>query len=309
LYQDHRYNRSQDETLPFIERLRSLTDQYDDRMMVGELFTNQPTKRTKTYTEGSKRLHTAYNFYFLEQQHLNQRTVEDAISPFENTPSWPAWSFSNHDVPRAVSRLLPSSSPTAAKAKCLLALLCSLRGTIFLYQGEELGLPQAQLALDDLKDPEAIRFWPENLGRDGARTPIPWDIDAPQAGFSEGKPWLPLGTDHQQLAVNGQTNDPNSVLSFARDLLSVRRHSTPIKRGDTAFTKAPNDMIMFERYSSNERVLCVYNLTEGGRETPLDLSHYGTNLTLILGENVTLSDTKLRFSGLGAAWIKVSAPS
>ena len=106
----------------------------------------------------------------------------------------------------------------------LLALLLALRGTIFLYQGEELGLPQSTLTFEELRDPFGIAHWPHNPGRDGCRTPFPWQADAPQHGFTTAAdPWLPADPAHAALAVDRQLVDHGSTLHATRRLLALRR--------------------------------------------------------------------------------------
>ena len=143
--------------------------------------------------------------------------ILDTLSkwPDRKGEGWPSWAFSNHDAPRVVSRWGDATS-SGAWAKLLLALLMSLRGNVFLYQGEELGLRQAEIPFDRLRDPEAIANWPLTQGRDGARTPMPWSRDLPNAGFSAVEPWLPIPSDHVALAVSAQEQDADSVLAVAR---------------------------------------------------------------------------------------------
>ena len=107
----------------------------------------------------------------------------------------------------------------------LLALLMSLRGNVFLYQGEELGLPQAKFPLIDLRDPEAIANWPLTQGRDGARTPMPWTQGAPYAGFSTAEPWLPIPEEHAQRAVSVQ----NGQADFGPDAHARTDRTAPVQ--------------------------------------------------------------------------------
>src|SRR5256885_120691 len=160
----------------------------------------------KSFTAGAKRLHTAYGFSFLYADRLSPQLVRSAIEawPADGTTGWPSWAFSNHDAPRAVSRWAGPADRSAC-ARAAMLLLVSLRGNIFLYQGEELGLPQATLAFADLKDPEAITNWPRSLGRDGARTPMPWAAHAPNAGFSSARPWLPMAGAIPPPAASGRS--------------------------------------------------------------------------------------------------------
>ena len=125
----------------------------------------------------------------------------------------------------------------------------SLRGNVFLYQGEELGLPQAKIAFEDLRDPEAIANWPLTQGRDGARTPMPWDEKAPHAGFSTAKPWLPVPEEHARRAVSVQNGEADSVLMRTRELLEMRRSNTALKTGRFEPLALAPPVLGFERVS------------------------------------------------------------
>jgi alpha-glucosidase len=136
----------------------------------------------------------------------------------------------------------------------------SLRGNVFLYQGEELGLPQAKIAFEDLRDPEAIANWPLTQGRDGARTPMPWVENVPHAGFSIAKPWLPIPEEHARRAVSVQNNEVDSVLMRTRELLELRRSNGALRTGRFEPLTLPSPLLGFERVSSQMRVRCLFNL-------------------------------------------------
>ncbi|MBA3048234.1 DUF3459 domain-containing protein, partial [Brevundimonas sp.] len=176
---------------------------------------------------------------------------------------WPSWAFSNHDAPRAVSRWSEGRDRDRF-ARMAMLLLLSLRGNVFVYQGEELGLPQAEVPFDRLVDPEAIANWPETLGRDGARTPMPWRADAPHAGFSTVEPWLPVDPRHPPLAVDRQEGDPDSILHLTRRLIALRRAEPALRRGALRFLDAPSSILAFERAHGGDILTCVFNL---GHET------------------------------------------
>jgi alpha-glucosidase len=196
---------------------------------------------------------------FLENAPVSARLIRDAFETWADDAAWPSWSFSNHDVVRVRSRW---KKPDAGDsfAQMLLGLLMCLRGTIFLYQGEELGLPQADVPFEKLQDPEGKTFWPDNLGRDGCRTPMPWRADAPNAGFSVAEPWLPVDPRHHALAVDRQEGVAGSTLERTKKFIAARRGSNALRLGGIRFLDAPDDIVLFERSHDGERLLCAFNL-------------------------------------------------
>ncbi len=188
-----------------------------------------------------------------------------SLSQWSGAPGegWPSWAFSNHDAPRAVTRWTLDGDMARASRLNLLLLL-SLRGNPIIYQGEELGLPQGEVAFEDLQDPEAITNWPHTLGRDGARTPMPWAANAPQAGFSSAnRTWLKLDPVHTGFAVDKQAEDPASTLGYARALLAARRGAPALVSGAITLLDSPEDILAFLREDEAGQVLCVFNLGEG----------------------------------------------
>ncbi|OZB11489.1 MAG: hypothetical protein B7X53_18710 [Hyphomonas sp. 34-62-18] len=220
------------------------------------------------------RLSSAYSFDFLYAKRLSARRVKDAqlnwAGPFSE--GWAAWAFSNHDAPRCISRWCPPGGDLVAYAKLTNALLLCLRGNPILYQGEELGLTQADIAFEDLQDPEAIANWPLTLGRDGARTPMPWLNDNSYAGFSEVKPWLPIGEGHALQAAAAQYGQPFSVLEFTRAMIALRNSMDVFRLGEVSFPDVPADMLAIERSFGEERVLCLFNLASESQEASAALA-------------------------------------
>ncbi len=257
-HQRHLYDRSQPENLAFMEAIRELTDQYDDRMTVAEIGSDSYIQRSIEYTSPG-RLHTAYNFMLLENGPLTAALIRSAFEQWGGAEAWPSWSFSNHDVVRARTRWGGEDAPDDF-AVVLLAALMALRGTIFLYQGEELGLPQAAVPFERLKDPEGIRFWPDSLGRDGCRTPMPWRANEPNAGFSPTEPWLPVDPRHQRLAVDLQNFEAGSILNKVRKFIEFRRRHQALQSGDIAFVEASEPGLVFTRSLRGETLFCAFNL-------------------------------------------------
>lgn len=259
-FQQPRHNKGHADLVAFIERVRALTEQYGGRFTVAEIGGEGAEPVMKLLTQGQRRLHTAYGFNFLYADALTPALVRAALEAWSDAAdTWPSWAFSNHDAPRAVSRW-SASADREANARLALLLLLSLRGNVFLYQGEELGLPQAELAYHDLRDPEAIANWPLTLGRDGARTPMPWTRSAPHAGFSTARPWLPVPPDHAALAVDTQDHDPHSTLSMARRFIALRKRHPALRYGGMQLLETSAAVLSFERSFAAERILCVFNL-------------------------------------------------
>jgi alpha-glucosidase len=259
-FQQARYNKSHPDIVRFIERIRALADGYGDRFTVAEVGGEDGEPAMKLFTAGERRFHTAYGFNFLYAESLSPPLVRSALEawPDDGDTGWPSWAFSNHDAPRVVSRWSGPADRVACGRLAIL-LLVSLRGNIFLYQGEELALPQANIGFDDLRDPEAIANWPLTLGRDGARTPMPWASDAVTGGFSTARPWLPLPDEHLTLAVDVQEGDSNSQLALTRRLIALRNRSEALRIGAMRIIEASPTVLILERTSGAGQVVCLFN--------------------------------------------------
>lgn len=258
-HQRHLYDRSQPENLSFMEVLRNLTDQYPDRMMVAEIGSDSYIERSAQYAEPG-RLHTAYNFLLLENGPFSPKLIRDALEGWTSETSWPSWSFSNHDVVRSRSRW-GGDGASDEFAQLLMGVLMSLRGTIFLYQGEELGLPQADVPFEKLKDPEGVRFWPDSLGRDGCRTPLPWLENEPNAGFCDTEPWLPVDAWHHAYAIDKQLSAPDSTLGKTKAFIAARNKLDALRLGSIRFLETSETVLAFQRQYENQDILCYFNLS------------------------------------------------
>lgn len=268
--QQHIYDKSQPENLIFIEKLRKLMDTYTDRFTVGEIGDDHPYNLAAQYTEGTKKLNTCYNTHLMSGTHktLNTSLIHDPITIFTQAKggSWPSWAFSNHDVVRVASRWHKNGNGFTHDpkfSKLLLALLGCLRGTIFLYQGEELGLPEAKIQFEDLQDPWAKETWPEWQGRDGCRTPMPW-TDQNQAGFTTApKSWLPIPQSHIALNVQDQETKKYSTLSFTKKFLKWRKNRPEMLHGELEFVNITDENIIhFRRHDIKNETNCIFNITD-----------------------------------------------
>jgi alpha-glucosidase len=267
-HQIHLYDKTRPEVLGFLEELRALVDRYPGVVTLGEIGADDALQTAAQYSKSGLRLNMTYTFELLSDRFGAARVrfiVESLEACIED--GWHCWAFSNHDVPRAVTRW---GGPSAgdAFAKLLMALLLSLRGTVCLYQGEELGLPEADVPFERLRDPYGIHFWPAIKGRDGARTPMPWSAEAAHAGFSEVEPWLPVVEEHRRRAVDLQERTPDSVLHAYRRFLAFRRQHPALRSGAIRFFDAPPHLLVFEREGGGERVLAAFNLGPAPAELP-----------------------------------------
>jgi len=262
-FQHHYFNQSHPDIPAFLARMRALADSYEGRFLVAEVGGERAQEEMDLYTRRPDRLHSAYGFLYLYAEALDPELVRSAIDlwPSDGVTGWPSWTFSNHDAPRAVSRWA-AEADRETFANMALLLLVAMRGNVFIYQGEELGLPQAIVPFDRLQDPEAIANWPQTLGRDGARTPMPWQKSARHGGFSNAEPWLPIDSRHYDLAVDAQETEANSTLNLARRFVRLRAEHTALRTGAMRMTDAATDGVLaFERGSGDDAILCVFNLT------------------------------------------------
>ncbi len=259
-YQARIHNQSHANIPLFLERIRALTNSYDGVFTVAEVGGTSAISEAekKAFIAGNARLNSAYGFEFLYADALSPALVRETVENWPESDGWPSWAFSNHDAPRAASRWAAPEHRDAFTRMALLLLLC-LRGNVFLYQGEELGLTQVEIGFDQLQDPEAIANWPLTLSRDGARTPMPWVASAPNAGFTVGTPWLPVGADNHAVAVDVQEGDMQSVLALTRRIVAFRNASDALRTGSINMIEASDDVLVFERKSAGQHVLCLFN--------------------------------------------------
>lgn len=269
-FQRHVNSMSHPDIPKFLERIRGVIDDYPNRFTVAEVGGPFPMYEMKAFTAGDKRLNSAYAFDFLYAGQLTAELIRQTLADWPGEPNegWPSWAFSNHDAPRAVTRWR-GTCDEARYSKLLAAVLASFRGNIFVYQGEELGLPQAHVAFEDLKDPEAITNWPETLGRDGARTPMPWTQANRCAGFSTEKPWLPVDERHTTMTVSHQNAEKDSVLNFYREILALRNASPALRYGDITFMESESELLLIKRIYKSETRICGFNLTD--KSLPISL--------------------------------------
>ncbi len=257
--QRHLHDSNLAENVTALDTIRRVVERYPDRFVFGEF--SEEFERSGAFLPPDKGLHAGYTFAFLIETRRDPAFVRRNFEMLARHPKhWPCMSFSNHDVIRTVTRFGGGPGGDPALAKLMLALLFSLKGTTLLYQGEELGLPEADLRRDQLRDPVGDLYYPVAKGRDGCRTPMPWDEGAANLGFSTGTPWLPLAQQHKPLSVSVQEADPASPLNFARRFLAARKTSAALKLGEMEFLDTDSPVLAFIRRHGDEAIVCVFNM-------------------------------------------------
>ncbi|WP_299080293.1 alpha-amylase family glycosyl hydrolase [uncultured Ruegeria sp.] len=267
-HQDHLFSKSQPENIAFLERLRALTDEYEGRACLGEVGDAQRGLEIMgEYTTGDKRMHMCYAFEFLEKRALTASYAKQVFDQLEAKAgdAWPCWAFSNHDVQRHASRW---NLDDAATRQYPVLMMC-LRGSACLYQGEELGLGEADVPFEKLQDPYGIEFWPEYKGRDGCRTPMVWAAQDEQSGFSVAEPWLPVSAVQAENAVDRLETNPHSMLHHYRRAIALRHAHSALASGAQKEMAQNGPVLTFLREDAFEQIFCAFNL--GGDLTNVEL--------------------------------------
>ena len=263
-FQVHVYDQARPETLAFLEKVRRLLDAYG-AYSLAEVGGYDPLGLMGQYTR-AQRLHAAYSFALMGPD-SSARHVTNVIARLEESicaPGTPCYALSNHDKPRVASRWA-NGRDMRQTAKEMLALLMTMRGDICLYQGEELGLPQAEVPYERLQDGFGKTFWPKFKGRDGCRTPMPWN-GRTHGGFSPVEPWLPVDDTHLAMNVEQQESDRDSVLNLARELIALRKARPELHQGAIELLDAPEGVLAFRRAHEGKALVCLFNMDVAEKE-------------------------------------------
>ncbi|MBE9638051.1 alpha-glucosidase [Salipiger mangrovisoli] len=257
-WQEHLYDKTQPENLEFLAKLRKLMDRYN-AAAVGEIGEDlRGLEVLGEYTSGSDHLQMSYAFELLSKRAPTADYVKEVMDKVAEVAGggWACWAFSNHDVERHVSRWGIGD----AGARLYTTLMMCLRGSACIYQGEELALPEAVLAFEDLQDPYGIMFWPAFKGRDGCRTPMVWEPNEHHGGFTSGQPWLPVSHEHLRMTVEDQEKDPAAILHHYRRAIAFRHAHSALAKGEIADLKTEGTVLSFLRRDDKEELFCAFNI-------------------------------------------------
>jgi alpha-glucosidase len=233
--------------------IRRVADEYQERMLVGEVYLLD-LRQVVNYINTGDQLHMAHNFVFAKLPWSAQafRASIDEFEALAARTAWPAWMLADHDLPRVASRF-DTDGQGPVRARAVSVLLYALRGTPFVYQGEELGLPDAEIPPERIVDVD---------GRDPERAPIPWrppSLAGPGAGFTTGEPWLPLASAAEGLSVEQQATDPRSTLALVRRLAALRAQTPALQLGDQQMLEAGSEVLAWLREGDGDRLLAAVN--------------------------------------------------
>lgn len=270
--QKHIYDRDRLELTELLHEWRELLDAYDARMMVGEVVAEKPNPAlaAKYLGDGTDGLHLSFDFSFMDGK-WDARLFENRLRAYhERIPGkgWPCTVFSNHDQVRSFSRYAKGND-AEKRARVLAALLVTMRGTPFLYYGEELGMKNVRIPRSRIQDPVGKRYWPFNPGRDGERTPMQWSDDA-FAGFSTCEPWLPLADDYREKNVRRLLGEKDSLLNFYKALIALRKRSDALRHGDLSFCDAKPGVLSYMRSFEREEMCIILNFSASAIQSPVN---------------------------------------
>ncbi|MBT3321701.1 MAG: alpha-amylase [Anaerolineae bacterium] len=266
--QHHIYDGDQPEMESVLKEMRSIMNEYPDRYVVGETFF--ATREKIIRYNGADKLNAAFDFEFLWSKFKPKKflkAIENWESLAEETQIFPNYVLSNHDSPRPATRY--SKSEDDDRAKVIMAMLLTMRGTPFLYYGDEIGMRDISLKRSEIMDPPGIKYWPFNKGRDGCRSPMQWD-DSVNAGFSKEKPWLPVHSNYEQRNVALQEKDEDSIFNFTRDLIALRKANKTLISGKIIIpSKMPYKIMSYIREDGDEKILVILNFSNRKRKIDL----------------------------------------
>jgi alpha-glucosidase len=264
-WQEHIYDVSQPEMYPLLKEIRGILDKYDETYAVGETFLAD-TEQTASYC-GEDKLHAAFNFQFAENRWHPKRFLHSALKWYQalGEDAWPNNFLSNHDTERTASRYCFGEDDH--RAKIAAAMLLTLKGTPFIYYGEEIGMRDIPIRKKaDVKDPIGKTFWPFFKGRDGCRSPMQWNNEV-NSGFSDTDPWLPVHQDYSKRNVAQQMSDPSSLLNFFKKLIAIRKAESALQKGDfTPLVEDPRHILAYQRTYGDDRIAIILNFSS--RELP-----------------------------------------
>ena len=296
-----KYSKDRPENIEFIHYLRTIFDEGNSIVSVGEIGSSEGLDETlklgADYVKHGDGLHMAYTFAMLNKE-MNAEYFDHVVRFTEDMieDGWPCWSLSNHDCTRMMSRYNCFYEREGFQQMMLLLLL-SLRGTPIIYYGEEIDMEEYRISKEEVKDPQGIRFWPEIKGRDGCRLPFPWDSKASNQGFNDGaKPWLPA---KNTVTLDKAVADPNSTFHVLKEMLTIRKNYPALQIGNFREILIEGKCFVFERKTVNQTILIAANFSVEEHHLKLPVKVDQDLTPKALKRSCTINDQQLVLPGSG----------
>ncbi|MGB7787042.1 MAG: alpha-amylase family glycosyl hydrolase [Salinimicrobium sp.] len=262
------YSTDQPEVHEVVRMMRDLTDQYDETVLIGEIYL-PINELVSYYGKDNEGAHLPFNFQLIELP-WDARQIEAAVNEYEASlpaEGWPNWVLGNHDKSRIASRVGPEQAKIAA------ILLLTLRGTPTMYYGDELGMHNVDIPLEKVQDPREKNVPGKGFGRDPERTPMQWDASE-NAGFTAGDPWLPVMNSYKEVNVAAELEDESSMLNFYKKLIRLRAQEPALNVGDFFPVAAKGNVLSFRRSGVDKDFLIVLNLSGGKEKANPDIADW-----------------------------------
>jgi alpha-glucosidase len=293
------YNANRPEVHDVVAEMRAVIDSFPDRVLIGEIYL--PAKELMIYYgEDLNGANLPFNFLLL-QSLWNAQAIANVISEYMAMlphGAWPNWVLGNHDNARIATRVGLLQTPVAA------TLLLTLPGTLTLYYGDEIGMTNAFISEEDVQDPAEKRQPGVGMGRDPERSPMTWD-SSETAGFTQGRPWLPLGADHRLVNVEVEETDKGSILGLYRRLIALRQTYPTLVDGGLEFVSASGELLRYERVGGTQRIVVLLNFGENSIDVPT------TTGTILLGTDSMRREKRvsnlIRLQGSEGVVIKIDS--
>jgi alpha-glucosidase len=270
------YDKNQPELHGVLQRLRKVADEYN-AVLIGETWTSDIAQLRQYYGEHGGEVNMPMDFMFTMVDKLSPPDFRKQIDWVEGSGGWPVYVLSNHDIRRVYDRY-GDGQHNDQIAKLMASLYLTLRGTAVMYYGEEIGMENNDPKRpEDVKDSMGKLGWPKEKGRDGERTPMQWN-DGANAGFSTLAPWLPVDSRYKSYNVDTEKKDPNSILNYYRQLLSLRHTNKALLEGKyIASNEDDPNVLSYVRSYKGQNVLVVLNMSKEARKVNLNLASKGVN--------------------------------
>jgi len=283
---EDKYTHKLPEVHDVMKGLRKAANQYN-AVLIGETWTDNVSELKDYYGTNHDELQMPMDLMFTKLKPLSAEVFRKHVGAVDSSGEWPVYVMSNHDIVRAYTRFADGKHDDDI-AKVLAGMYLTLRGTAIMYYGEEIGMKNNDpTRKEDVKDPIGQLGWPEQKGRDGERTPMQWN-DTPNAGFTQGIPWLPVPMTYETHNVASEQKDPNSILNFYKNLLALRHTNQALLDGDyIALNQDDANVYSYLRRYKGQAVLVVLNMSENPQNVSFNLSKQGFST----GEAKTLLST------------------